>query len=173
VNRLGYKTAFAVDSYDPGSRRKEPVRFFALTTLALAAAVGLAACGGGGGSGAPSAAPLRTFQVGESEYNLTPSTFTPGKGGVYAFQAVNTGTVQHSLEIEGNGVKAKLGKNLSPGQSGTLKVDLKPGTYEIFCPIDGHKGLGMKGTITIGGGGSSPPPATTTNSTTSGGGYYR
>jgi hypothetical protein len=149
------------------------VRFVALTTVALASALLLAACGGGGkGSGTPSGSPLKTFKVGESEYNLTPSTFTPAKDGVYAFQAVNTGTVQHSLEIEGNGVKAKLGRNLSPGQSGTLKVDLKPGTYEIYCPIDGHKGLGMKGTITIGGS-SAPPATTTTTPTTTGGGYYR
>jgi len=27
----------------------------------------------------------------------------------------------------------------------------KAGTYEIYCPVDGHKGLGMKGTITVGG----------------------
>ena len=28
-------------------------------------------------------------------------------------------------------------------------MDLKPGTYEMYCAIDDHKGLGMEGEITV------------------------
>jgi uncharacterized cupredoxin-like copper-binding protein len=40
---------------------------------------------------------------------------------------------------------------IEPGKSATLKVDLStPGTYEIYCPVDGHKPGGMKGEIKVG-----------------------
>jgi uncharacterized cupredoxin-like copper-binding protein len=42
-------------------------------------------------------------------------------------------------------------RNIEPGKSATLKVDItKPGTYEFYCPIDGHKQQGMKGEIKVG-----------------------
>jgi uncharacterized cupredoxin-like copper-binding protein len=28
-------------------------------------------------------------------------------------------------------------------------VNLKPGTYEFYCPVDSHKAQGMKGTLTV------------------------
>ncbi len=36
-----------------------------------------------------------------------------------------------------------------PGSSGTLTVDLKPGTYEFYCPVANHKEMGMEGEITV------------------------
>ena len=69
------------------------------------------------------------------------------------FKGVNDGTTAHALAVEGKGVDMD-GAEISPGSSGTLKVTLpKTGTYEIYCPVDGHKGLGMKGTVTVGGAG--------------------
>jgi uncharacterized cupredoxin-like copper-binding protein len=31
-----------------------------------------------------------------------------------------------------------------------VTVDLKAGKYEFYCPVDGHKQAGMKGTLTVG-----------------------
>jgi uncharacterized cupredoxin-like copper-binding protein len=28
-------------------------------------------------------------------------------------------------------------------------VTLKPGEYEYYCPVDGHKAGGMEGTLTV------------------------
>ena len=28
-------------------------------------------------------------------------------------------------------------------------ADLKPGEYEFYCPVDGHKQGGMEGTLTV------------------------
>jgi plastocyanin len=98
---------------------------------------------------------IKTVTVHETEYKLTPSTISLDKPGTYVFKGVNDGTISHALDVKGNGIDQKIG-GISPGSSGTLKVSLpKAGTYEIFCPIDGHKGLGMKGTITVGGSGAS------------------
>ena len=50
----------------------------------------------------------------------------------------------------------------------------KNGTYEMYCPIDGHKAQGMKGTIAVGGmasSGSGTGTSTAQQTTTSAPGY--
>jgi plastocyanin len=56
------------------------------------------------------------------------------------------------------------------GQSGDLTLILTPGTYEIYCPVNGHRAKGMKGSIKVVGTEGQPAPTTTTSST-QGGGY--
>jgi uncharacterized cupredoxin-like copper-binding protein len=147
------------------------MRVVTLTAAVAAVALGLAACGGGGKKeGGTAAGPaLKTFAVGETDFQLNPSTFDVTKSGTYTFHAVNNGKVTHSLEIEGNGIEKKLSSELQPGASGNLTVALTPGTYEIYCPVDNHRGMGMKGEITVGGGGQAP--AQTTQSTGGSSGY--
>jgi uncharacterized cupredoxin-like copper-binding protein len=118
---------------------------------------------------------IKTVTVHETEYKLSPSAIALSKPGTYVFKGVNDGTTTHGLEVEGNGVEEET-SDISAGSSGTLKVTLpKNGSYEIYCPVDGHKGLGMKGTITVGSGGAAggtstedmhtETSGTTTNST--------
>jgi plastocyanin len=85
--------------------------------------------------------------VGETEYKLALSTdsFTPGP---YTFTAVNNGKIVHSLEIDGPGVHGVTG-DIEPGQSASVSVQLEPGKYDVFCPIPGHKALGMNAEITV------------------------
>jgi uncharacterized cupredoxin-like copper-binding protein len=120
--------------------------------------VALSSCGAGGGGGNASggtksssaaAGPvIKTVEVKETEFKLDPAKITLNKPGTYVFKAVNSGTTTHALEIEGKGVEKETG-NLNPGQSAELKVTLKPGKYEIYCPIDSHRQQGMEGTVTV------------------------
>jgi len=132
--------------------------------------------GGGGGNGygggntpsssaatttsSSSGGTLKTIVIKETEYKLSPSTLTLSKPGTYAFKADDDSSTQHSLEIEGEGVKsegggdeggeAQLEQALNPGQSGVLMVSFqKPGTYEMYCPVDGHEQIGMKGEVVV------------------------
>ena len=125
--------------------------------------------GYGGGNTSSSSAPtttnnsssggaLKTIVIKETEFKLSPSSVTLSKPGTYKFQAENEGSYQHSLEIEGKGVKSKgseegeavLEQALNPGQSGVLTVTFqKPGTYEMYCPVDGHEQEGMKGEVVV------------------------
>jgi uncharacterized cupredoxin-like copper-binding protein len=119
----------------------------------------VAASGGGGGG--------QTIQVKETEYKLTPSSFTVSKPGTVTFTAKNAGTIDHALEVEGNGVEEKT-STISAGSSAKLTVNLpKNGTYEVYCPIDGHRSLGMQaklvvGSASAGGGGTTTTPTTST-----------
>jgi plastocyanin len=123
----------------------------------------LAGCGGGGNNESEqSGAVVQTVQISEKEYSLTPSTVNVSKPGTVEFQVTNDGQITHALEIEGNGVEEET-EDIEPGESATLRVDLsKEGSYEMYCPIDGHKDQGMKGTVTVG---STPAGTTTTGET--------
>src|SRR5215208_57587 len=125
--------------------------------------------GGGGKYGSSSSAAttttkgvsgrtLKTIVIKETEFKLSPSTVTLSKPGTYAFKAENKGSAEHSLEIDGKDVKskggevgeAKLEQTLNPGQSGLLTVSFQePGTYEMYCPVIGHKLAGMKGEVVV------------------------
>ncbi|MEV0410046.1 cupredoxin domain-containing protein [Streptomyces sp. NPDC050448] len=132
--------------------------------LAAGALAGvLAACGGGyGGAGSGSAATVAapppatsaeaaatqvTADLSDFHIALSQKTF---KAGAYTFTVKNTGHQDHALEVEGPGAEQRS-KTLAPGESDKLDVTLKDGTYELYCPVDGHKDLGMKTEITVGG----------------------
>jgi len=170
----------------------------ALAALTLMLALALASCGGGassssdssgggssgGGNGyrggntpsssaatttsSSSGGALKTIVIKETEYKLSPATVTLSKPGTYTFKVEDNGSTQHSLEIEGEGVKseggegeeseggeeeggeAQLEQALNPGQSGVLTVTFqKSGTYEMYCPVDGHEQIGMKGKVVV------------------------
>jgi uncharacterized cupredoxin-like copper-binding protein len=56
--------------------------------------------------------------------------------------------VSHAIAVEGNGVD-KDGSTVNMGGKSTVTVSLKAGTYTFYCPVDGHKAAGMKGTLTV------------------------
>jgi uncharacterized cupredoxin-like copper-binding protein len=82
-----------------------------------------------------------------TEYHFEmPSTISPG---LTTFVIKNAGRKEHTFAIKGEGVDQKLSPNPKPGQTATLQVDLKPGTYTITCPVDFHTMRGMKATLTV------------------------
>ena len=129
--------------------------------------VGVVGCGAGGGSvggggaedaQAPSGAKesvLKTIRVKEVEFALKPAEITLEKPGTYLFKAVNSGGTVHALEVEGQGIEEET-KEIQPGQGAELKLKLEDGTYELYCPVDGHKEEGMEGKVIVkeGSGGS-------------------
>jgi hypothetical protein len=60
--------------------------------------------------------------------------------------------VPHALSVQGPNGEIIMDGSIAPGGAGTLEADLdRPGTYKMYCPIDGHRAKGMTGTITVGG----------------------
>jgi len=89
-----------------------------------------------------------TVAISETDFALDPSDASTAAG-LVTFDISNDGQTLHNLEIEGNGVEEELESDLAPGDSGELTLDLEAGTYEWYCPIDGHKDQGMEGELTV------------------------
>lgn len=82
-----------------------------------------------------------------SEYHFDmPAT---AKAGKTTFVIKNAGRKEHAFKIKGEGMEQRLSPDPKPGQSGTLQVELKPGTYEVTCPLPFHTMRGMKTTLTV------------------------
>ncbi len=128
------------------------MRFFALLLIALAAP--LAAGCGSESSGNESASAGQTIEISGSDFALKPATVNVDEAGSVTFKFTNDGKTEHALEIEGNGVEEET-DTIGPGESAEVDVDLKDGEYEMYCPVDGHKKLGMEGKIVVGSGGGS------------------
>lgn len=158
-----------------------------LGAAVAAGAVLAAACAGGGGgssgststtppAGAPtsSSAPPGNRQVtvtmSEFRLDLPQRTYAAG---TYSFVASNVGHTVHALEIDGPGVSdQRTPGTVGPGQSATLTVTLQAGSYEVYCPVDHHKDMGMDTHITVGGAGGATPPTSAPASTGGSGSGY-
>jgi uncharacterized cupredoxin-like copper-binding protein len=98
--------------------------------------------GGGGGGGATVPVSLVDFAIDPANPAVDAGTVT--------FKVSNDGEVTHNLEVEGEGVEEELEQDLPPGESWELTVELtQPGTYEWYCPVDGHADQGMEGELTV------------------------
>ncbi len=137
-------------------------RFAALFAIGAAIAVPVAGCGGSSDDDSTSNAATQASTTGSGgggaggtvDLSATDFKFTPSdpsvKAGEVTFTLKNDGGTTHSLEIEDvNGQDVEIEDDVSPGQSGTLTANLKPGTYEFYCPVDSHKEMGMEGEITV------------------------
>ena len=69
--------------------------------------------------------------------------------GSTTFEVTNEGTSEHSFEVEGQGIEETLAEILMAGETGTLQVNLQPGAYTVYCPVDDHRSRGMEMTLTV------------------------
>ena len=143
------------------------MRTLTLATALVACVLALGACGdddddsgnGGGGGGAAatettggeasgggggSRLALAADPNGAPKFDKTELDANAGKVTI-AF--TNSSPVPHAVEVEGNGVEEET-STFTEGEE-NLTVDLKPGTYRFYCPVDSHAQQGMEGTLTV------------------------
>src|SRR5213080_4269444 len=100
-----------------------------------------------------------TVNVKLSEWKVVLSQASVAAGPV-TFVITNTGSIPHGLEVEGQEIEQEI-ETIQPGASDTLTLTLKPGSYEVYCPVgsDSHKKLGMDTHLKVVGATSPVPPA--------------
>jgi uncharacterized cupredoxin-like copper-binding protein len=76
----------------------------------------------------------------EFKIELPSTTLSPG---TYTFDLTNKGQVGHDLVFNGPGVDNDKTPVIGPGKTAKLTVDLKSGTYDVYCSVPGHKQAGM------------------------------
>ena len=137
-------------------------RFAALFAIGAVIAVPIVGCGGSSDdnstsnaatppatTGGGAAGGASTVDLAATDFKFDPSDPSV-KAGDVTFNLKNDGQTTHSLEIEDvNGQDVEIEGDVSPGSSGTLTANLKPGKYEFYCPIGNHKEMGMEGEITV------------------------
>lgn len=128
------------------------MKTFILTALAVLAVAGC----GTGGAGSPT--PAASASVGSSSSATTPVTerdfrFDQPSLSIpsgTALAVTNAGPTVHNLAIENaTGTVLATTKDLKPGTSEVLTLELPAATYKMVCSLPGHESLGLKGTLTI------------------------
>jgi plastocyanin len=98
----------------------------------------------------PPASAGQTIQISATDFEFDPPTIPLEQAGEYTFRLVNDGGTEHALEIEGQGVEEET-ETIGPGETAELTLSLEPGEYEMYCPVDGHREMGMEGSVSVGG----------------------
>jgi plastocyanin len=92
---------------------------------------------------------LKLSAVETNGLSFSTKTLTAKAGAVTLTMSNPSGNAQqHGISVEGKGVD-KDGKIVAPGGTSTVTVSLKPGTYEFYCPVPGHKQAGMEGKLIV------------------------
>ena len=145
-----------------------------MAVVVVAGAVALAGCGGGSssnsssnseksagsgsGSGSsssssssssnPSSGGGQTIKLAADPNKIAFDKKTlSAKAGQVTIDFSNPSAIPHAVEVEGHGVEKET-QTFTNGKK-TLALNLKPGKYEFYCPVDGHKQAGMEGTLTV------------------------
>ena len=58
----------------------------------------------------------------------------------------NKGAAIHNFNIDALNVHSG---DYQPGQTGAVTINAKPGDYQYYCSVPGHKEAGMVGTLTV------------------------
>ena len=90
----------------------------------------------------------QSIDVKESEFKIELSS-KDLKAGEYELDVDNAGQAPHDLVVKGPGVNDEKTPVIDGGKSAKLKVDLKSGTYELYCSVPGHKQAGMDVKVTV------------------------
>jgi plastocyanin len=133
-----------------------------MTLLAVTAVLAIAGCGGSdekssSSSGSSSSSNSSSSSGGggetlklaadKSALKFDKSTLD-AKAGKVTITMDNPSDIPHAVAIEGDGVDVD-GKTVGKGEKSVASADLKPGTYEFYCPVPGHKEAGMEGKLTV------------------------
>ena len=122
--------------------------------LAVPCALLLAAAGcGGDDEGAPTRTATAdaggTLKVSAREYSFDPNRVVVRGAGELRIVLHNDGSLAHNIHLERDG--RDLGGTPSDTSNSTrsVRLRLRPGTYELLCTVGDHAELGMTGKLEV------------------------
>ena len=108
-------------------------------TIIATAGIVAAACGAG-------TAQTPSVRVTLSDFRFAPAPIQVPANTMVAFQLTNSGSVEHDVTA------MDLGLHLHVGTAQRVEEvvgPFKPGTYDIYCSVAGHREAGMVGRIVV------------------------
>lgn len=101
----------------------------------------------GGKEKAETEAAREKLPVGESDYSMeVPRTKLPP--GLYTLEVTNYGQITHNLTVQGPG-GTKGTHKIGPGESASLPIEFRRGTYVLFSSLPGQQQAGVTETVTV------------------------
>lgn len=153
---------------DKASARRIPIfSMFALVAGILA----LAGCGGSKSTSSSESTPATTAATATTSSSTTPAPSTASsslslaanpegqlkyntsslsaKAGQVSIAFTNMSPLEHNVTVESASHAVVGATPTFKGESKTLTVTLKPGTYKFYCSVPGHRMAGMEGTLVV------------------------
>jgi plastocyanin len=83
---------------------------------------------------------------GQLKYDKTSLT---AKAGAVTIDFTNMSSLAHNVTVASSSGATVGATPTFSGESKTLSLNLKPGTYKFYCSVPGHRQAGMEGTLTV------------------------
>jgi len=68
--------------------------------------------------------------------------------GKTAFLVTNAGKEKHNFQIQGEALEKSFWLSVAPKDTKIMQVELKPGSYKVYCPLKEHEGKGSTMQVT-------------------------
>jgi plastocyanin len=139
-----------------------------MATVAAAGALALAGCGGSDNTSSGSGASSSGGNTGAGSSSSSSSSggghklalaadpngglsfdkkSLQAKAGKVTIAFTNASSTPHAVEVAGKGVAQK--SQVVTSANSSVTANLKPGTYDFYCPVDGHRAAGMEGKLVV------------------------
>jgi uncharacterized cupredoxin-like copper-binding protein len=108
----------------------------------------------GGKTKAETEAAREKIAVGESDYTieLPKKAVLPGQykvsPGLYTLEVTNYGQIPHNLTVRGPG-GTKGTRDIPPGESASLVIDFRHGSYVLYSSLPGQQQQGVTATVNV------------------------
>jgi len=122
--------------------------------LAVPCALLLAAAGcGGDDKGGPTRTAKAdaggTLRVSAREYSFDPNRVEVSGAGELRIVLHNDGSVAHDIHLKRDGKDIGGTPADTPDSTRSVRLRLRPGTYELLCTVGDHAELGMTGKLEV------------------------
>jgi plastocyanin len=83
------------------------------------------------------------------DYYFDPDRIVVRGGGALTIRLENDGDLAHNIRVRRDGEEIGGTPSFPAGRTGSARVRLRPGAYELLCTVGDHAELGMTGRLEV------------------------